>query len=290
MIAPLLLAAVLCVQEEPPSGVTATVEPVEGLAIGQPVIWRILVDDPERDGAATWVEAPKFDLEWALDEGPRSVDGGNFGAEWTLLPLEGGELRTPEVVLRFSDGAELIVPPAVIDVPHALVDGEDEPRDLPGFREVEDRRIGDPTVALAALSAVLIIPLTLLGVVAIRRRRARSAPADGEPLDPVDEIRRLEPSNDPTGSMVRLAPLVRRSVEARIETSRSSLTDEEWAAWFEAGEGNAELRARAAKLVLASTAVRFGGGAPTRFAAEDAKREALEIVESPEWSTAEAAQ
>lgn len=298
MIAHVLATLAFFAQTESPPGVTVKVEPVGGLAIGEPVSWRVLVDDPGRPGAAELVESPVLDLEWALDEGPRPLDTGNFGAEWTLLPLEGGELRTPEIVLRFESGGEdLVVPSAVIDVPHALAEGEDDPRDLPGFRTVEDRGIGDPRFALAILAAGLLVPLVVLGFVLVRRRRSRSSDAPPEPVAPEEQIRALDPAADPVGSTARLVPLFRRAVEARLATNRSALTDEEWAAWIEAGstgetssDGHAleqRLRERSARLVSTMAAVRYGGGAPTRFAAEEAKREALEVAEAPGWTASE---
>lgn len=58
-------------------------------------------------------------------------------------------------------------------------------------------------------------------------------------------------------------------------------TDEEWAGRVRAdGSVPADLAERAGALVLESSAVRYGGGAPTAFAAREAKERAEELADA----------
>lgn len=287
--------------QETDAGAALGVEPIVTLtpveadagepAIGSQMVWRVIVDDSERSGGEL-VESPKFELEWALVDGPRSVPehltGGpvDFAAEWTLLPLEGGELSTPEVLFVFKDGTELRIPRVTVTLAHALGEEEDTYRPMPGFRDVDDRGVGNPRTALAVLIALFCLPLALFGVVRLRRRTTETG-GSGDVETAVQAMESLDPKVDPVGTMARLAPLLRRAVEERLESSRPAATDEEWAAWIEEGADGAsqETRCETGALMRVLTEVRFGGSAPTRFAAEEAKSKAIALVASPFWNS-----
>lgn len=263
--------------------------------VGTPILWRITVDHPSHSGASLYVP-PDIGLSWSrleeLRNGP--VEGPVEGTgeakdlvfEAVLMPLEGGELSVPEVTVSFKSGFELPIAPKTIRVLSALAESEDVARPVPGFRDVEDRRVGDPRAVLGAVAVLLLLPL---GWFLMRRLRRRGAVRDlkGLARTPGQAIAALDPSADPRGTMAALTPHLRRAMESLCKESRPALTDSEWAEWMRQGEGldgslDGSLWGEAATLVEDLVEVRFGGGDPTVFAAKDAHTKALLLVQRVE--------
>ncbi len=264
--------------------------------VGTPVVWRIAADHPAHSGATLRVPSD-LGFSWQLleelqngpQEGDPTDDTRTDGAgakdlvfEAVLMPLEGGELSVPEVTIEFASGFSLPIASKTIVVLNALAESEDAPRPAPGFREVEDRRVGDPRTVLVALAALLLLPI---GWFVLRRLRRRGAEAHGGALarTPGQAVAALDPSADPRGTMAALTPHVRRAMESLRGESNSALTDTEWAAWMREAEGaSSGIRREAADLVDELVEVRFGGGDPTVFAAKEAHTKALLLVQRVE--------
>ncbi|MEM9800552.1 MAG: hypothetical protein AAGA20_09510 [Planctomycetota bacterium] len=277
-----LLFVAACVDVE----ARASLGPRDGGAdalVGEPLVWAI-----ELDGAGAKAAKPPrsvdLDVGWSLVDGPRVRVDPSLPAderpdarfEWTVLALESGELATPEVTFTLPGGEEVVAPAATIAIPSALGEGEDAPRPLAGFREADDRRVGDPRVALAVLAALFVVPLAAVLIVRRRRRPARPAPERPAPT-PREQIAALDAAADPAAAMSALGPLVRRAVDARRGVDLAARTDDEWATETESVDDLAgDAASAAADLVRELAVVRFSGIAPTTFAA----REAVERAES----------
>ena len=180
-VTPLLLVAFQGVT------VTSAVRPLDPAVtspypIGTELVWEVVVDDPERGGAGDFGvdldgdgEPDGYDIAWEMLEGDVSTDGRfDYVKAVRLMPLEGGTLSVPPFGVRFSDGEEVLVEPVTVEVRSELLEGEDAPRPAPEFREVEEGTgLGDPRIALAALIALLAVPLMVFAF--LRRGAARRA-------------------------------------------------------------------------------------------------------------------
>ena len=258
--------------------------------VGTPILWRISVDHPLHSGASLRVPA-NLGLSWQLIEELRNgpTDGAADGAsprdlvfEALLMPLEGGELSVPQVTVTFESGFELPIAAKSVRVLASLAESEDAPRPAPGFRDVEDRTVGNPASALTA--AGILLGMVLGGYLVLRlRRRATAAAGQARARTPGQAIAALDPSIDPRGTMAALTPHLRHAMEALRGESQSALTDSEWAVWMREAKGeHAAMRSEAADLVDDLVEVRFGGGDPTTFAAKEAHTKALLLVQRVE--------
>lgn len=270
----------------------------EAAAVGESVVWTVRVDDRSRAGAE--LSEFEFGVEWALLEGPEDVVEPGVARSgrpdilrrWTLLPLVGGALGTPEFTVSFDDGEVFPVPPATIEIAAALGENEDAPRPFEGFREAPDRRVGNASTALLALGALV---LAMVGLVVWRktRRAGGAAPvrAEESPLDLMHSLReRLESGAEPPASvMAALGPLFRRAFDRPLEENererRSALTDDAWAGETDAARPGGE---DAARLVSELSAYRYGGGLPTSFAAKDALERATTLARASSARSVEA--
>ena len=284
---PLLLLALQGVS------VTSAVRPLDPAVttpypIGTELVWEVVVDDPERGGAGDFGvdldgdgEPDGYDIAWEMLGSEVSTDGRlDYVKAVRLMPLEGGTLSVPPFGVRFSDGEEVLVEPVAVEVRSELLEGEDAPRPAPGFRDVEEGAgLGDPRIALAALIALLAVPLMAFAFL----RRGRSA-ASGE-RDPGPSVARrlavLDPSLEPRTAAAAVGPLVRLAAEQWAGESQPAATDQEWAAWLRGLEnlGDAELREDGARLVEEASELRFRGDAPTSFAARDLHGRATALVQ-----------
>ena len=273
--------------------VTSAVRPLDPAVtspypVGTELVWEVVVDDPERGGAGDFGvdldgdgETDGYDIAWEMLEGDVST-GGRFDyvKAVRLLPLEGGTLSVPPFGVRFSDGEEVLVEPITVEVRSELVDGEDAPRPSPGFREVEEGAgLGDPRIALAALIALLAVPLMAFAFL----RRGRGAPggAPDRALSAAQRLAALDPALEPRTAAAAVGPLVRLAAERWVGASRPAATDQEWAAWLRGLEelNDAELRDEGARLVEEASELRFRGVAPTSFTAKDLHGRATALVQ-----------
>ncbi|MEE2940925.1 MAG: hypothetical protein VX460_11110 [Planctomycetota bacterium] len=274
------------------ASVTSAVRPLDPAVsspypIGTELVWEVVVDDPERGGAEEFGvdldgdgEPDGYDIAWAW-LGSDVVTEGTFDyvKAARLMPLEGGTLTVPPFGVRFSDGEEVLVEPIAVEVRSELLDGEDAPRPAPGFRDVEEGSgLGDPRIALAALVALLAVPLMALAFL----RRGRSAGGGAPERAPAVAPRRAarDPALEPRTAAAAVGPLVRLAAEQSVGASRPAATDQEWATWLRGLEGpGVDLREDSARLVEEASELRFRGDAPTSFAAKDLHGRATALVQ-----------
>ena len=271
---------------------TATLEPVDaeagaaGVHIGQPLHFTITLKGNAAKGATLAEDDLELGYAWSVVDGPRDAVDASLPAveraavrlQWTLIALESGGATTPAVEFELVGGEALVAPPATIEVLPELGEGEDAPRPLLGFRDVEDRRLGDPRLVVAAAIGLLALPLLIVGFVRFRKRPRTSASA-GSGFTPRQAIEALDPAVDPRGAMSALGPLLRRALDETLGCDHSSLTDAEWVLGVEISDGLSEDdRRAAAQLLQELSAVRFGGGDPTSFAAKDALERARRLA------------
>ncbi|MEM9382716.1 MAG: hypothetical protein AAGB93_22370 [Planctomycetota bacterium] len=257
--------------------------------IGEPLRLVVTLDGRGAEGAALDEKAFDLGYAWSVVDGPAAtIDASTPANErpavrlaWTLLALEPGAVETPPIPFTLADGSSHAVAPAAIEVLPALEEGEDAPRPMRGYRDVEDRRLGDPRLVVLALLGLLALPLAALGIVRLRRRPA-VAPAAPLPT-PRERIEALDPAVDPRGAMSDLGPLVRAAVDAARGRDAGPATDEEWAtSLLDDATVPEAARKDAAALVRELSVVRFGGSDPTSFAARDAVERALRLTREVE--------
>ena len=264
----------------------ATLEPRAGAtaATGQPLLWTVTLTG--REASAAVVDgAPDFGPEWAVLDGPTAVVDSALPAasraglqlRWTLMGLASGELETPALQFSLEGEESLSVAPVRIELAGALLDAEDAPRPLAGFRDVDDADVGDAHLALLAGAALLLtacLPWWLRG-----RRRAVSAITECVEPDLLEEILALDPAVGPAGTMGSLGPLLRRAVDEARGADLRSLTDGEWAESLAGAPGiSPEERADLSALIGELSLARFGGAEPSSFAARAAVERAVAHV------------
>lgn len=254
--------------------------------IGRPLHFTVTLRGKSAEDAKLASDALDLGYAWSVVDGPRDVvdlslttaSRGDRRLQWTIIALESGRAATPPVDFKLTGGDVVVVPAATIEVLPELAEGEDAPRPLRGFRAVEDRRIGDPRLVLAAMALLLVLPFLIVGFVRYRRR-PRSGSTTTPEVTPREAIDALDAAGDPRGTMSALGPLVRRALDSTRGRDDASLTDAEWTAALQASEGLLEEDRRAAtELVHELSAVRFGGGDPTSFAAKDAVERARRLA------------
>jgi len=234
---------------------------------------------------------PEFDVALEVVDAETRTDAREDGLrvdvfDWTLRvlgtgPGEGGALETPRLALGSGTSDPVEVAPVRFEVAAAFGEDEVTARPVPGFRDPVDRRVGDPAVALAVLGLALLLPLAGLAFARGRARRRADAAAPPPPRTPRERLADLPPDAAPAAAIGALAPIVRLLTDAARGVDDGASTDEEWAERVRADRAIPEdLSERAAALVLESSAVRYGGGAPTSFAAREAKERALELADA----------
>lgn len=277
--------------------VTSTVRPVDPAIaspypIGTELVWEVVVDDPERGGAAPFGvdtdgdgAADAHDIAWEVLEPERDEIGGqvDFRRTQRLMPLEGGTLVLPAFGVRFSDGEEVLVEPVAVEVLPELAEGEDAARPAPGFREVtEGGGLGDPRIALFVLAGLIVLPLLALGWFRGRRKKA-SKGVEAEPTL-AERLAGLDPSLEPRRTLAALAPLVRRAAEEAEGMELPAGTDAEWASWWrslggsERGPERDPEREDVAQLVEEVGELRYRSDVPTSFAVKDLHGRATALV------------
>ena len=254
--------------------------------IGAPLRLVVTLDGARAEGATLDEKAFALGYAWSVVDGPTATIDADTPVyarpavqlEWTVLALEPGEAAIPPVPFTLADGSSFTVEPSAIEVLPALEEGEDAPRPMRGFRDVEDRRLGDPRLVVLAMLALVALPFAAFGI--LRYRRRPGAPgAVAPPPSPRARIEALDPSADPRAIMSELGPLVRAALDELRQGGDPSATDEQWAAGLAQDERVPEgVREDAAALVRELSVVRFGGSDPTSFAAKDAVERALRVT------------
>ena len=274
--------------------VTSAVRPLDPAVtspypIGTELVWEVVVDDPERGGAGDFGvdldgdgEPDGYDIAWEMLEGDVSTDGRfDYVKAVRLMPLEGGTLSVPPFGVRFSDGEEVLVEPVTVEVRSELLEGEDAPRPAPEFREVEEGTgLGDPRIALAALIALLAVPLMVFAFL----RRGRGAPggAPDRELSVAQRLAALDPALEPRTAAAAVGPLVRLAAERWAGESRPAATDQATRGplrGLEELNGAALREESGARLVEEASELRFRGVAPTSCAARDLHGRATALVQ-----------
>ncbi len=257
-----------------------------GAQIGRPLHFTITLAGKGAAGAKLASDALELGYAWSVVDGPRdavdlslpAANRADVRLQWTIIALESGSAATPPVDFKLSGGEVVVVPAATIEILPELAEAEDAPRPLRGFRDVEDRRLGDPRLVLAAMALLLALPFLIIGFVRYRRR-PRPGGATAHEVTPQQAIDALDAAGDPRGTMSALGPLLRRALDGTRGCDDASLTDAEWTAALQASEGFLEEDRRAAtELVHELSTVRFGGGDPTSFAAKDAVERARRLA------------
>ncbi|MBK7874539.1 MAG: hypothetical protein IPJ77_02100 [Planctomycetes bacterium] len=264
-----------------PSGSRATLVPDPASAeIGQPIEWLLDVVHP----AALKVVFPAKDAEdrrWA-PVGERTVARAPDPADpklvhtiarWSAMALEPGELAPPPLVLELTGGAAtetLTVAGLPVHVVGALVEGEDAPRPLLGFRALPDGLEPARGVPLALLAGLGALVLGGVAFLVVRRRKPAPAPAP-TPLAELDALARAFAADPESGRarVFELSRLVRGAVDAFLAVDRSGRTDDDWVRATEADERvPLGVRTTCARLLAAVERVKYAQETPTRVAVE----------------------
>ncbi len=256
-----------------------------GVAIGQPVEWILRVPHAPRERVRLATEPPlieSLEASWAVVAGPDERRGRGDGDEawtefvWTLLALEGGERTLPAPAVAFEDGRVVSASVASLRVAGALADGEDAPRALPDFHDIEPR----PRLSIRpAIAVPLVAALLALGALGfLVRRRQREGEHQPTAIDRFLQLssQRAELADDASAirELVReLTLLVRGTVDARAGVQCAGLSDQEWLAQQGASEG--EL----AQFLTAAEGVKYAGGRPTPFAIAELFESARSLLE-----------
>ena len=274
--------------------VATRLAPANGSAsvlVGEPVVWRIVAD------GTSISDKVQLGPEWALLETTElevapGAQGARCAREWRLMPLSGGELFTPEVAVTMADGSVAMAPSERIEVSAALPEDAEGPLPTRGMGTAPDRRVGDPRPAIYALFGLLALVAASLLIGRKKRRPDGGDSAEAPPMTPRQSIDALEgPSGlaaTPRETMAALGPLFRRAIDVSVDPKtrvrRAALTDDDWASEVE-GQGGAD----AAALVRELSAIRYGGGEPTTFAAKDALTRARATLDAGMRSAEDAA-
>ena len=261
----------------------------EVVAIGEPFTLAIDVEHPA-GGRVTfevedldlpdtwWIEEPRRVVSLALDDEP----GRKFSrARWRLAGIEPGEHALPLGGLVYHiDGMRNTreVPAALITLRGELAEGEDLPRSLAGFHE-------PPTGGKTSLPwRWVFYPLfgMLIGLILWGLRRSKEIVESRGP-SPLQSLSALDPCDETMQrqSFFVLSRAVRETFDRELGAQLDGLTDEEWIEanddW--AGDGNARFE-RAALFLRSCERVKYGAETPTRWAVEEALKEARELCES----------
>jgi hypothetical protein len=196
---------------------------------------RLELADGSRPEVGAWPEDPL--VPWALLDAPKAVrqtlegplDAWMVG--YTAMPLKGGELRTPELVLTVG-GSQVYVTPASLRVASELAEGEEAPRVLhePLNAVVLPEQAGHTPLVLWLWG---VLPPLVAAVVWWRwRRRPRSAVSALTPA--TQRLADLEQrwKRDRTAArecLHDLVLLVRTELDQRAAVSRVALGGMEWA-------------------------------------------------------------
>jgi hypothetical protein len=270
MITALLLA--LTLSGEPSAH--WTVRPVSA-QIGEPVECRLEIRAPAGSAVLLDEKDPPLDPSWLLLE-PRRVERRETAGElaidlsWKLCSLESGA-RVPftlVVPVETGSGRTTLEPGgAQISVLAALAEGEDAPRPLKGFLPAPADEASRLWIVWAGLGVVLAAACALF-----LRRAPRKPPAIAGPLDRLAELERAFAAEEARGreTVFALTHLVRERTDARLQSPRAALPDEEWIRLVATDPRLPDsVRTAARRLLERADAVKYAQATPSRFLVEE---------------------
>lgn len=215
------------------------------------------------------------DSSWLTGSAPRITadsTGETTRWSWELASLEPGQRDLPkfEIALVFPDGRSERVEFATTQMNFAGVLGENEdaPRAALEFRPALPEDAATPSMWIALAGALLAA--AAVGVWWWKsRRRGIPAPAPSA----LDRVRELETRDLENAEVVRvlhyeLTALLRAECDARAQSSRTALTDDEWFAAVEPTVPSAVASALR-DVFAASRAVKYGFAHPTHWAVRE---------------------
>ena len=204
---------------------------------------------------------------------------------WSVVSLEPGshELDLPPARFESSGILPIVnVPSTSIVVASELAEGEDQARELAGFREApEQRKSPWKVLALAAggLATALVL-FVMVWVIGLWRKR-RSLPRPRRQT--ISEILgALDPSDTQHGreAFALAVGAVRDAIDVHQRDDLSGCTDEEWIARREQSTTlSSEQLQRASELLTSAERVKYGMQQPTRWAVEECLASAQTVLE-----------
>jgi hypothetical protein len=278
-----------------PASLHAWCEPSE-VRIGEPFVLylnvehpdeqRVLLDLPEAGAEETFGDA------WVLLE-PRRVlrlplanepERSLTQARWRLFALEPGEHELVSVgadCLLAGAVQRLEPQPAALRVHGELAEGEDLARPPLSFREAPVLAGAPRRSLLLGLAALLLLLGARWWLGALRRLlRRRPGQALQAPPTPLERLAAVDPAREggEREAYVVLSRCLREALDGEGGERLDGLTDEEWLLARRERNGLAPERLlRVAELLATSERVKYGAERPTRWAIEQALKEARSL-------------
>ncbi len=249
-------------------------------AVGQPATCTLVVGRPR--GVEVQERTADLDLDdsWVVLDArrpvalPDPVDEGRVVVRrsWEVASLEPGLRELPAFELEYVDegvARRLRVRGPELDVRGVLAEGEDAPRPLRGYRDVDS--LPEPVSPWPGLAGLAVL-VAAAGALAWRRRRPRR-PAEAPREDPLAWVAELEarPPEAPEAvrdAHYRLTRAVRERADERRGVARAALTDDEWLAAAVAEVAD-ERREDLRRLFEGAARVKYGGERPTPYAVRE---------------------
>ncbi len=259
--------------------------------LGEPSTWTLVLGRPRDVEVRAVNEDLELDDTWVLLAETRPValpdpvdpDRVVVRRAWEVASLEPGLRELPAFEFEYVDEGvvrRIRVRGAELDVAGVLAQGEDAPRPLRGFRDVQD--LPEPVSPWPGVLGLGALAAALLAAGWWRRRGRR--PVEAPRADPLAWIAELERSPPESAEAVRAAHYeLTRAVRARVDelrgAQRAARTDEEWLA-AALDEIAAERREDVRGLFDAAARVKYAGERPTPFAVRETIQRGRTVLEA----------